>query len=632
MGNSVFVAEYKKCLLDRTRQYFIENYLVTFDADKGKEVPFKLFPRQIELLKSLTYNNNTIAIKHRQAGITTVASAWVSATCVFSPKDSPLTCLAIGNKFDISDQIVEKIGVFLDATPRWFWGPEFYSPDPNDKRNTKSIYKSRNKHFIELFNGCKIYARSSGPNSARGISSVGVLIIDEAAFITDGVSAFSSSVAATSSVKDAKIIMISTPNGKDELYYRTYNLAQNHLNNFNPVEFKWFQDPRYNRRLEWHRENPETGEKEVIKEPIIDKIGNIVYDEERWRKLEKEGWKPISPWYIDICNSFNNDRQKIAQEIEVSFLGSAGNVISPEIIERQRLQNAIEITDNWQWKDALEPDLWIWEPYIEGHRYIVAADVSSGSSEDATAIEVIDIDAIDENGIPYYGQSAEYSGMKNGEECADLLFRLGMEYGCALIVIDCIGGWGELPITYLVNRGYPNLYHEDPHLKDFTLGDTVNKRKEKAEDERLPGFRTNAVRTQMLDKLRERLTDNSFRVRSMRVINELDTWVWKNGRPDHMSGFHDDTLTCLAMALFVMEFYMFRKMRNAAKDAAMIRSWRSSKSFQTVEEREGSKPKDIDDMSKSKHPLPFYSTSSMDRRAERRNRAMLMLGGFKVKK
>ena len=137
---------------------------------------------------------------------------------------------------------------------------------------------------------------------------------------------------------------------------------------------------------------------------------------------------------------------------------------------------------------------------------------------------------------------------------------------------------------------------------------------------------------QTLDKLRERLVDGSFKVRSLRVVNELDTWVWKNGRPDHMSGFHDDTLTCLAMALFVMEFYMFRKMRNAAKDAAMIRSWRSSKSFQTVEDIQGSTPKDIEDMSKPKHPLPFYSTNSMARRADQRTKAMLMLGGFKVRK
>ena len=633
MTMNPLVEEYKKCYLDKTRQYFIENYLTTFNATERKEVPFKLFPRQIELLKSLTYNNNTIAIKHRQAGITTVTSAWATGNIVFCPPNEPQTILCIGNKLDISEQLLDKIGVFLDQTPRFFWGPEYYSPDKDSKLNTKSIYKARNKQYIELFNGCKVYARSSGPNSARGVSSTTCLIIDECAFLSTPSETYTSSVASTASVSNAKIVLVSTPNGKDELYYKTYHQALNGLNNFHPVEFKWFQDPRYNRFLEWYRENPDTGEKETIKEQVLDKKGNIPYDEERWRKLEKEGWKPTSPWYKEMCKSFNNDSQKIAQELEVSFLGSAGNVLDTSVIEAQRLQNVVQITDDWPLKYPLDKDLWIWEPYIPGHRYIIAADVSSGSSDDATAIEVIDCDAVDENGIPYYGQSAEYSGMKNGEEVAEILFNLGMEYGCGLIVVDCIGGWGELPITYLVNRGYPNLYREDPKLKDFSLGETVNKRKEKREDERLPGFRTNALRSQMLDKFRERLTDNSFRVRSIRVINELDTWVWKNGRPDHMSGFHDDTITCLAMGLFVMEFYMFRKMKDASKDAAMIRSWRSSKSFLTSEDINGAQPKDSLNIAeqKPKHKMPFYSSGAKERQIQKRTMAMLMLGGFKPK-
>lgn len=633
MTQNPLVQEYMKAYSDTTRQYFIEHYLTTFNATEHKEVPFKLFPRQIELLKSLTYNNNTIAIKHRQAGITTVTSAWIAGNITFCDPKAPISVLCLGNKLDISEQLLDRISGFLCMVPRWMWGAGFYSPNPDDKANTRPIFKSRNKQYLELFNGCKVYARSSGPNSARGVSAISCLVIDECAFLEHSTASYTSAVSACASDDKAKIILISTPNGKDELYYRTYHMAQNGLNNFHPVEFKWFQDPRYNRFLEWHRDNPETGEDEIVKEQILDKKGNIPYDEERWRKFENEGWKPISPWYTEMCKSFNNDKQKIAQEIEVSFLGSSDGVVQPEVIEAQKLTNVIQLPDNWDLKDPLEKNTWIWKDPIPGHRYIIAADVSSGSSEDATAIEVIDCDAVDENGYPCFEQVLEYNGnMIGGEETAALLDKYGRMYFDALAVVDCLGGYGDACVVGLMNRKYPNLYREDPHLKDYTLGDTVNKRKEKAEDERLPGFRTNAVRTQMLDKLRERLTDNSFRVRSMRVINELDTWVWKNGRPDHMSGFHDDTLTCLAMALFVMEFYMFRKMRNAAKDAAMIRSWRSSKSFQTVEDIQGSTPKDIEDMSKPKHPLPFYSTNSMARRADQRTKAMLMLGGFKVRK
>ena len=48
-----FKNEYIKCYQDKTRRYFIESYLSTFNADEGREVPFKVFPRQYEFLKSL---------------------------------------------------------------------------------------------------------------------------------------------------------------------------------------------------------------------------------------------------------------------------------------------------------------------------------------------------------------------------------------------------------------------------------------------------------------------------------------------------------------------------------------------------------------------------------------------------
>lgn len=152
--------EYIKCLKDKTRKYFIENYLSTFNADERKEVPFRLFPRQIAFLHSLVDNPNTVAIKHRQAGITTVSSAWITGQLVFASAKSPETVLCIGNKLDISQQLVDKIGAFLDQVPRWMWGSDYWSPDPKSEKNTKSIYKARNKQYIELFNGCKVHALS----------------------------------------------------------------------------------------------------------------------------------------------------------------------------------------------------------------------------------------------------------------------------------------------------------------------------------------------------------------------------------------------------------------------------------------------------------------------------------------
>ena len=565
--------EYIKCLSDKSRIYFIENYLSTFNADERKEVPFKLFPRQKVYLKTLVGNDNIVTVKHRQCGITTVSSAWVTGQLVFAAKESPETVLCIGNKKDISEQLVSKIGTFLDQVPRWMWGDEFYSPDPDSPKNTKSIYKKRNSGCIELFNGCIVHARSSGENASRGISAVSVLIFDEAAFIQNGVSVYSSAVAACASVSHAKIVLISTPNGKDPLYWRTYDNAINKRNNFEFVEFKWFQDLRYNKNLKWIKKNEETGETETIVEPVIGKKGEIKYDEERWRKLEKEGWKPTSPWYVNMCKSFNNDEQKIAQELDISFLGSSDTVVPIEVIEKHSQENVIEITDDWNLRDNLVKETWIWKDPIPGHRYIISCDPSSGSGSDYSAIQVIDVDAVDENGVPFFEQVLEYNGKLNGSEVGQLVYRYGTVYNDALAVVEAIGGYGDAIILTLQELGYSNLYYDDTNLKNYT-NDTIKTKKNNIDaKQQLPGFRTNALRLQMISNFIELLKNNSFRVRSTRVISELGTWIFKNGRPDHMDGMNDDLLTCLAMGLFVMQFYMIKNDKIRTKDKIMVGSW-----------------------------------------------------------
>lgn len=617
--------EYFKCLQDKTRKYFIENYLSTFNADERKEVPFRLFPRQIELLKSFVNYSNTVAVKHRQAGITTVASAWVTGQCVFASKKSPETVLCIGNKLDISQQLLEKMGVFLDQVPRWFWGNDYWSPDPNSPKNRKSIYKARNKQYIELFNGCRIYARSSGENAARGISAVSILIFDEAAFIQNGLSVYAQAVAATASVRDAKILMISTPNGKDQLYYRTYSKAIKKENNYHSVEFKWFQDLRYNRNLKWYKRNKDTGQIEWYYEKVLDKLGNIEYDEEHWRKMEQDGWTPTSPWFEDMCKTFNGDEIKIAQELEVSFLGSSDNVIAPEVIEMQLKMNVRVLPDDWNLRDEFVKETWIWKDPIPGHRYICAVDPSSGAADDRTAIEIFDVDAIDDNGFPCVEQVLEYYGKKTGDEIGEMVSLYAMTYNEALVVVECIGGYGDATVLTLQRLNYPNLYYEQPSLKSYTIERAYSKFNLKPGDQ-LPGFRNNALRTQMIQSFITVVKENVFKIRSMRVINEMETWIYKNGRPDHMDGCHDDSLTCLSMGVFIMNFFLLKNEKDKSKDMSIVKSWYVNNT------RNSNLPKhqleDSINMS-IERKMPFFSSRQIEKEETRRINAMILLGGFR---
>lgn len=375
--------------------------------------------------------------------------------------------------------------------------------------------------------------------------------------------------------------MISTPNGKDQLYYETCRLAEfkdidnSRWNNFELVKMKWYQDPRYNKRLEWTRRGKD-GETEFYKEPLLDSDGNVKYDNEHWDKMIEDGWKPRSPWYVTMCQQFNNDEVKIAQELDVSFLGSASNVVPPEAIEMQSQLNVRKPLDKKDDGDMFHlEETWIWKKPIPGHRYIMPIDCSRGDSDDRSSIEILDLDGVDEDGVPCIEQVLEYNGKVTGDDLGEIAYWYGMLYGEAFCVVESIGGYGDATLLTLMRLGYKNLYYDDPALNKYTI-QREQSTLQPGTDGKLPGFHSNAVRFQMLSHFANSVRINEIKIRSERVISELDTWIFKNGRQDHQDGCHDDTLTCLAMGMFVAKFYLGDLQRAKERDAAFLRAWINS--------------------------------------------------------
>lgn len=598
--------DYALAYADKSRIKFIETYLSTFNATKGKKTQFHCFPRQRAFLKALAENRNVVAIKPRQCGITTLSSAWVTGQCVFASKDAPETVLCIANKLEQAQEIIIKIRDFLEQVPRWMWGNDYFSPDPNSEKNIKSIFEKDAKGELKLFNGCRVIARASGPNASRGISAVSVLILDEAAFIEEGVAAFTTAAATMASNPNSKTVMVSTPNGRDELYYNTYRQALSKENNFVAVQFRWYQDPRFNKYLVWKKKNEDTGEWMFDQDPIIDEEGGIPYNEERWAKLEHEGWKPSAPWYDEMCKQFNNDSMKIAQELDVSFMGSADNVVAPEYIEMQEKLNTREPLADYA--DPLVEETWFWKKPIEGHCYILACDPSRGVSADRTAIEIIDMDGRDENGLPIIEQVAEYVGKKLGDDIGALCVQYATLYNDAFVVVDCTGGQGDAAILTMLQLGYKNLYYEDSNQKMYTV-----QRSTKNYDgytDKLPGFHFQGNRYPVLANFAGLVRNNEFKIRSARVINELETWIFKgeNARIDHQEGAHDDTLTSLAMGLFVMQFTLNRIQNTVKKDKSILNAYMMSNAINM------NKPRiNYGNPITPQNGLPFYNSKNINK-------------------
>ena len=608
--------EYAKCFLDKSRIYMIQNYLKTYDATQRKMVQFNLFPRQQDLCITLGDANNVVTTKPRQAGITTTAGAFISCEMCLADPESPQVVLVIGNTLDLAQQMVTKIREFLLQFPRWMWGDEYIKSNPkeyNEAPTKEEIFKICNQKELVLKNGCRVVARSSGPDASRGVGGVTWLIFDEAAFIENGNDVYASAIPTVST--GGHVILISTPNGKDLLYYETCRRAKlkgtDEWNNFELVEMKWYQDPRYNKFLEWYKKDKETGEVTIKKEPTINKLGDIKYDNKHWENMISDGWKPRSPWYIKMCQQFNNDTQKIAQELDVSFLGSASNVVEPEYIEMQEQLNQREPMGREENGDMFHLDeTWVWKLPIPGHRYLMAIDPSRGDSEDRSALEIIDLDGIDDDGTPCIEQVLEYNGKITGDDLGEIAYWYGNMYGEAFAVVECIGGYGDSTVLSLMRLGYKNLYYDDPNLKTFTIAREASSL-QLTNDGKLPGFHTSQSRFQMLSHFANMIRTNEFKVRSKRVIGELDTWVFKNGKQDHQDGCHDDTLTCLAMGMFVYKFHMGDIQRAKERDAAFLRAWINSANSMKFSIT-AKTPTEVS-IEPVKNPMPFYTQKTLQK-------------------
>jgi hypothetical protein len=534
--------EYAKIIKDTP--YALRTYLQTFDNTQKKYVPMDLFEDQIQLIKDYEDYNENITRKYRQAGVTTVTAAWLSKKLQLAKPDNPERVLLIANKRDTAVEMANKVRHFLEQWPDWL--NVGFSPD----KNSESRFR--------LNNGCEVKAVATSADALRGYTPT-ILVFDEAAYIEAGDDFWAASMASLST--GGKIILISTPNGYDAIYYGVYDQALRGINDFHITDLRWFKDPRYTKDLRWVKcqdichymlNREQYNDDEVI---IYD------FDLKEYKKLLEDGYKPFSSWFESMSKKFKYDRRKIAQELECDFLGSGDGVIPGDIqenIAKNMIREPIE--------KYMQATFWQWKEPIIGHRYIMGVDVSRGDSEDFSAISIIDFDDRE--------QVAEYVGKIPPDDLAAVAYKWAILYGNAFIVTDITGGMGVATSRKLTELNYKNVYIEGINTQN--IWDYNAKAMEK-----IPGLNFNNKRTQIVAAFEEQLR-KGFIVRSARLLNELNTFVYMNGRPDHMKGTHDDAIMGMSMALYAADvsFNLLQKNENANK--AMLDSWTmTERSYET---------------------------------------------------
>ena len=526
----------------RNTPYALRTYLQTFDNTVSKYVPLDLFPDQVKLITDYDAYNENVALKYRQAGVSTVTAAWASKKIAFAKKSKPEKILIIANKLDTAVEMANKVRAFTEQWPKWV-GIEF------------SQEKNAQRHF-KLNNDCEVKAVATSKDALRGYTPT-ILIFDEAAYIEADSDFWAACMASLST--GGKVIVVSTPNGYDPIYYEIYDQSLRGMNDFKISEMFWYRDPRYTKDLYMVKTKDVVHfllnrEEYNLDETVIDLSMENSYERDHTRVTDyiAQGYKPCSSWFEGMVKKLKFDRRKVAQELECNFLGSGDNVFDSDL-----MQNIAKNQTREPSAKMMGGGLWIFKEPVNGHKYVMGVDVSRGDSEDFSCIEIIDFDTRE--------QVLEYVGKIPPDVTAEIAYKWGTMYN-AYCVVDLTGGMGVSTARKLQELGYQSGLYVDNV-------DTSNKWKwDPKVNEKIPGINFNNKRVQIISSFEEAVR-HGFNVYSSRLYNEMNTFVYINGRPDHQKNHHDDCIMAISMALYVAEksFQSLEKVTNHTK--AMINSW-----------------------------------------------------------
>tara|TARA_R110000824_G_scaffold6783_2_gene31360 strand:+ start:936 stop:2477 length:1542 start_codon:yes stop_codon:yes gene_type:complete len=402
MENEV-LEEFKRCKVDPA--HFMCKYVKVTHPVRGL-VPFKLYPFQERIVGELQNNRFNILRKFRQAGCTTIASAYALWLAVFK-RDQAIIILSKGDTE--ATEVLDRIKVMYEELP------SFMKPGISED----------NKHTLKLNNRSIIKSRPSGKQSGRSLAG-SFLIIDEGAFIEsiDTIWAAVYPIISTG----GRAFILSTVNGLGNWFYETYSRAVEKANSFNAIDIRWKEHPEYFRSLGFED----------------------IYEEMSQRKppLNVDDWESIT--------KSNMPRKQWLQEYECEFLGTGDTFVDGAVLANL----AENIDKNYYTKHNNRMRVWKEpEPFYD---YIIGVDTALGRDRDYSAAQVINL----YNGEVV---AEFYSNKTPINDFATILNKEGMYYNTANIVVER-NTVGNHVLDLLYNdHEYENLWHDDNGLPGFQV-------------------------------------------------------------------------------------------------------------------------------------------------------------------
>jgi len=277
-----------------------------------------------------------------------------------------------------------------------------------------------------------------------------------------------------------------------------------------------------------------------------DKALELIYkNEDRVAKLYKEELEEDFRCYVYNLEVEEDHtyvtEHGVVHNCDCDFATSGATVILPEILKYYEDNFLCEPVE----RRGLDKSLWIWEYADPLKYYVLVADVARGDGADYSAFHVIDTETLT--------QVAEYQAQIDTREYANVIISVASEYNNALLVIENANiGWDV--IQSVIDRGYTNLYYS--HKVDTAAGFDFEKYVNlyNRGDGLIPGFSTTSkTRPLVVEKMRDFVENKLVTIKSIRLLEELRNFIWKNGKTQAMQGRNDDLVMAFSIGLYLRD-------------------------------------------------------------------------------
>ena len=376
------IVELHKCTKDVL--YFLK-YVKIVSLDFG-EIFFKPHDYQYELIEKFQKHRFNIALASRQCGKTTIVAAFVLWYAIFN-RDKVIGI--VSNKESSAKNILARLKRMYESLPVWL------KPGVTEYAKTA----------ITFDNGTKIIVSATSADAFRG-ESINILVCDEFAFVPahQAEEFWAANYPTISSSKEAKVIIISTPNGMFNIFHRIYTGAELGHNTFEFTKISWERVP---------------GRDDI------------------WAAEQLANLGP----------------QQFAQEFAVEFLGSNNTVIDVEILDHLLGSDIDPISIE------LDKRLKLYDKPKEDCMYVLGVDPAKGTGENYSVIQILKLNSIDPVSMEQVGVFRDNN--TDVYQFSEIIDRLSLIYNRAYIMIENNGEgsavvsrlWWDFENEGLVNTG-----------------------------------------------------------------------------------------------------------------------------------------------------------------------------------